>query len=265
MLAGTTMDSVAQRHVARTIWEAWTEGTAMSALPEEVRPTSVADGYACQTQLDALGGPRRGWKIAATGAGGRAALGVEQPLAGPLFERFAVPAGGRLDVGHQRMGVAEAEFAFSMADALPARDGAYGRSDILDALGAFHPAIEVPDTRYTDHRIVGAAQLLADAACAGTYVIGEAVDDFDAAALPEHTLQLLRNDARVAEGRGATVLGDPIEAVVWLANELSRHGRGLAAGDIVMTGACAVTRDHVAGDELTADFGALGRLSVSLC
>jgi len=264
-MAATAMQPAARGRAAGLIWQAWTDGTALAGLPEACRPVSVADGYACQAELDALGGGRHGWKIAATGAGGRAALGVDQPLAGPLFERFSVPAGGQLAVGHQRMGVAEAEFGFSMAADLPARGAAYDRSDVLAALGAFHPAIEVPDTRYTDHRSAGAAQLLADAACAGSYVIGEAVEDFEADALPAHGLTLLRNGEPVSEGQGSAVLGDPIEAVVWLANELSRHGRGLAAGDIVITGACAVTRDHVAGDVLTADFGTLGSLSVSLC
>jgi 2-keto-4-pentenoate hydratase len=251
-------------HAARLIWEAWMERRTLPELPDECRPADVAAGYACQARIDAFGGARRGWKIAATGAGGRAALGVEQPLAGPLFERFGTAPGEAMEVGHHRMGIAEAEFAFSICSDLPPREAPYVRAEVLAALGAFHPAIEVPDTRYDDHRVVGAAQLLADAACAGAYVIGEAVEDYDAAALPEHRLTLLRNGAPVAEGIGATVLGDPVEAVRWLANELSRNRSGLAAGDVVMTGACAVTREHVAGDVLTADFGQLGRVSVTL-
>jgi 2-keto-4-pentenoate hydratase len=257
------MNFDAKAHAAELIWQAWTERRTLPELPEHCRPAAVADGYACQARLDALGGRRRGWKIAATGAGGRKVLGVDHPLAGPLFERFSVPPGGELELD-QRMGVAEAEFAFSIAADLPARDAPYGRSEVLAALGAFHPAIELPDTRFDDHRAVGAAQLLADAACAGSYVVGEPVDDYDPAALPEHRLTLERNGTPVAEGRGDAVLGDPVEAVVWLANELARHQRGLAQGDVVMTGACGITRDHVAGNELTADFGPLGRVSVRL-
>ena len=258
MIAATTMEQA-----ARLIWGAWSEGALLDGLPQACRPRSVADGYACQAHLDAFGGARRGWKIAATGAGGRAALGVDQPLAGPLYERFEVAPGGRLAVG-RRMGIAEAEFAFTMAGALPPRDAPYERADVLAALGSFHPAIEAPDTRYSDHRAAGAPQLLADAGLAGTFAVGEPVDDYDPAALPAHELTLLRNGAQIAEGRGSTVLGDPVEAVRWLADELSRHGRGLEVGDVVLTGACAVIRDHVAGDELTADFGALGRVSVTL-
>lgn len=247
---------------AELIWRAWTDGAALAGLPADCRPATVADGHACQAALDALAGPRIGWKLAATGAGGRATLGVDQPLAGPLFARFGASDGSL--PARTRMGIAEAEFAFTIAADLPPRTSAYTRADVLAALGTFHPALELPDTRYENHKVVGAPQLLADAACAGVYAIGAPVHDYDPESLPEHPLTLLRNGEPVAEGSGATVLGDPIEAVVWLANELSRHGRGLTAGEVVITGACAVTREHAAGDELTADFGALGRLSVRL-
>jgi 2-keto-4-pentenoate hydratase len=260
-MAATTTERAAQ--AARVIWDAWTAGGLLDGLPDACRPATVAEGFACQAELDAFGGARRGWKLAATGAGGRAALGVDHPLAGPLYERFETPPGGRLPVG-RRMGIAEAEFAFTMAAALPARDVPYQRADVLAALGTFHPAIEAPDTRYADHRAAGAAQLLADAGLAGTYAIGDPVGGYDPASLPGHELTLIHNGAPIAEGRGATVLGDPVEAVRWLADELSRHGRGLEAGDVVLTGACAVIREYAAGDELTADFGALGGVSVTL-
>jgi 2-keto-4-pentenoate hydratase len=260
-MAATTVDRAAL--AARLIWDTWSEGALLGGLPQAWRPATVADGHAWQAELDAFGGARRGWKIAATGAGGRAALGVDQPLAGPLYERFATAPGGLLRVG-RRMGIAEAEFAFTMAAPLPPHEAPYDRADVLAALGAFHPAIEAPDTRYADHRAAGAAQLLADAALAGTFAVGDPVEGYDPASLPAHAVTLLRNGDPVAEGRGDTVLGDPVEAVRWLANELSRHGRGLAAGDVVLTGATAVVREYDAGDVLTADFGALGLLTVTL-
>jgi 2-keto-4-pentenoate hydratase len=261
-MAATTTERAGQ--AARVIWDAWMAGVLLGdGLPEACRPASVAEGYACQAELDPFGGARRGWKIAATGAGGRKTLGVEHPLAGPLYARFETPPGGRLPVG-RRMGIAEAEFAFTMAAALPPREAPYERADVLAALGAFHPAIEAPDTRYAAHREAGAAQLVADAGLAGSYGIGEPVSVYDPASLPEHELTLLHNGAPVAEGRGSTVLGDPVEAVRWLADELSAHGRGLEAGDVVLTGACAVIKEYAAGDELTADFGALGRITVTL-
>ena len=66
------------------------------------------------------------------------------------------------------------------------------------------------------------------------------------------------------EGIGANVLGDPRIALTWLANELSRHGATLRAGQYVTTGTCAVPLElRPTGESITADYGALGRITVT--
>jgi 2-keto-4-pentenoate hydratase len=44
----------------------------------------------------------------------------------------------------------------------------------IHAVASLHPAIEVPDSRYDDFTRVGAAQLIADTACACWFVPGPA-------------------------------------------------------------------------------------------
>jgi 2-keto-4-pentenoate hydratase len=248
---------------ARLLWHAWSAGALLAQLPAAVRPADMADAYAIQASLDAHAGRRIGWKIAATGAGGRAALGVEHPLAGPLYERFAVAPGGEVEVSRQRLRTVEAEFGFMLARDLPAAGAPFHRAAILDALGAFVPAIEMPDTRYADHRAMGGPHLVADAALAGRYVLGAPIDDYDPERLASHELTLTTPSQGTAEGSGAKVLGDPIEAVGWLANALAEHGLHLASGDVVITGAAVAVRDPGAGP-LLADFGELGALAVTL-
>jgi 2-keto-4-pentenoate hydratase len=58
------------------------------------------------------------------------------------------------------------------------------------------------------------------------------------------------------------VLGDPRVALAWLANEVSRHGVALAAGQVVTTGTCMAPLEILPGDKVTADFGALGTVGV---
>jgi 2-keto-4-pentenoate hydratase len=224
----------------------------------------MTGAYAIQARLDDHAGRRVGWKIAATGAGGRAALGVEHPLAGPLYERFEDAPGDAVDLSRLRMRTAEAEFGFRLAKELPAELAPFDRAAVLDALGAFVPALEMQDTRYADHRSAGGPQLVADAACAGRFAFGPAVEDYDPESLPSHPVMLTSQHKGVVEGTGAKVLGDPVEAVRWLANELALHGRGLAVGDVVITGAAAAMRDPGHG-WLVADFGALGMLELTLC
>jgi 2-keto-4-pentenoate hydratase len=247
---------------ACTLWDAWLERRAIDGLPDDCRPRDLQEGYAIQAELDALAGRRVGWKIAATGAGGRAALGVEHPIAGPLYERFAVVPGGEADFSALHMGIVEAEFGFLVARDLPAAAAPFDRSTVLAAIGAFVPAIEMPDTRYTDHRAAGGPQVVADASCAGLFVLGPPLDLFDPESLPAAAVTLTANGA-AGEGTGGNVLGDPVEALRWLANELAAHGRGLAAGETVITGSAVAVRRPGLGP-VVADFGALGTVELSL-
>jgi 2-keto-4-pentenoate hydratase len=64
------------------------------------------------------------------------------------------------------------------------------------------------------------------------------------------------------EGKGANVLGDPRIALTWIVNELSSLRVPLDAGEVVTTGTCVTPIAVVPGDEVKANFGRLGALSV---
>jgi 2-keto-4-pentenoate hydratase len=247
---------------AGELWRARSEHELLDGLPADLRPRDLGDAYRIQDAFDAYAGRRVGWKLAATGAGGRAALGVDRPLAGPLYERYAITTGGSLAFGDIGMQTVEAEFGLMLASDLPADGAPYDRQSIVAALGAFVPAIEVPDTRYRDHRSAGGAQLTADTACGGYFVLGQRVTGYDPDALADHPVSLTTADGS-ASGTGAKVLGSPVEAVRWLANELARDGRGLRAGECVITGAAAAVRKPGSGPAV-AHFGDLGTLTLIL-
>jgi 2-keto-4-pentenoate hydratase len=111
---------------------------------------------------------------------------------------------------------------------------------------------------------VGAAQLIADDACASWLVLDEAISsDWRALDLAAHAVSASINGRKVADGSGAAVLGDPRIALAWIANELRVHGPGLHAGEVVTTGTAIVPAPIAPGDHFEADYGPLGRLSVS--
>ena len=219
---------------------------------------------AIQAELARLSGQRvAGWKIAATSNAGQRHIRVDGPLAGCLLSGRALDAGARIALAGNNMKVAEAEFAFRMAADLPKRAGDYGVEEVLAAVASLHPAIEVPDSRYTDFTRVGAAQLIADDACACWFVIGTAVRaEWRAQDLVRHGVSAYRNGALAGKGSGANVLGDPRSALAWIANELCAYGDGLRAGDVVITGTCLTPVPVVAGDDIKMDFGEFGTLEV---
>jgi 2-keto-4-pentenoate hydratase len=76
-------------------------------------------------------------------------------------------------------------------------------------------------------------------------------------------VRLRVNGQTVETGSGAAVLGHPLEALAWLANELGTWGRTLRAGDRVTTGVCTNIYSADADDHVEADFGSLGRVSLT--
>ena len=260
------MTPSAIERAAALLWQHWSAGTRIDALPVECRPRDRAEGYAVQAALAArTGQPVVGWKIAATGAAGQAHIGVDGPLAGRLLRGRVLEPGARVPLAGNAMRVAEVEFAFRMARALPPREVAYGVEETMDAVASLHLSVEVPDSRYLDFARVGAAQLIADDACASWLVVGPAcAEDWRALDLSRHAVAASIGGRTVARGSGGAVLGDPRIALAWIADELRVHGPGLAAGDLVTTGTCIVPAAIAPGDAFTAEYGVLGTLSLTL-
>src|SRR6201994_3737499 len=127
------------------------------------------------------------------------------------------------------MRVGEPEFAFRMASDLPPRSQPYTVQQVLDAVTTLHPAIEIPDSRFADFVSAGAAQIIADNACAHLFVLGPATTaDWRSRDLVEEK-PVITLRGRQFIGHGQNVLGDPRIALAWLANELGQLGIALRA------------------------------------
>ena len=263
-----TLSAHTAEQAAQVIWSHWQSGQVLSALPEACRPQTAEQGYAVQAQLPGVAGRSVvGWKIAATSTNGQAHINVGGPLAGRLLSGQVFESGASVPSAGNRMRVAEPEFAFVMGQDLPPQSAPYTQDQVMAAVATLHPAIEVPDSRMEPFTAAGQAQLLADNACARHFVLGPAAPDlwrtFDLSTYPVHAH--VAHDAQTRytrEGTGGNVLGDPRIALTWLANQLSSLGITLQKGQVVTTGTCMVPLEIEPGDTATADYGALGRVSM---
>jgi 2-keto-4-pentenoate hydratase len=59
----------------------------------------------------------------------------------------------------------------------------------------------------------------------------------------------------ISTAAGAAVLGDPLQAVAWLANKMGEYGIPLKAGEVILSGSAAAAVPVQAGDvfHLTVD------------
>ena len=111
--------------------------------------------------------------------------------------------------------------------------------------------------------VVGAPSLLADNAIHGTWVVGEPYAGWREIDFATHPTALVVNGTRTFRGSGAAVLGNPLNVVAWLANELPKFGRKLRRGDKITTGLTTDVYLAKPGDHLAADFGPMGRVEMT--
>jgi 2-keto-4-pentenoate hydratase len=260
------LNGAAMRRAGQMLWSAWREGRHLPGLPEECRPTTVAEGYRIQTFVAQFARSKPvGWKLAATSAAGQAHVGVDAPLAGRLLADRVRQDGATVPLAGCIMRVAEPEFAFRIGTSMARGKEPFDQVDVMAAVASLHPAIELPDSRYADYAHVGAAQLAADNACAHYCVIGPpAPDGWRSIDLAAHRTSATLNGKPAGEGSGANVLGDPRIALTWLANDLRKRELRLMAGDIVITGTSLKPIPVAPGDVVVGDFGVLGKVSMRL-
>ena len=248
--------AVDAERLARRLLRADMTATPIEPLTGEHSDLTIDDAYAVQRAGRAMrvaAGERvAGHKIGLTSEAIQRQLGVDQPDYGYLLASMIVEGGAAIDVSRLIAPRVEGEVAFILGEAIEGEG--VSADDVLAATASVAPALEVIDSRIADWRIQ-LPDTIADNASSAVAVIGEprSTDGID---LPGVRMTLSAGDD-VVEGNGAAVLGHPATSVAWLVRALARHGEGLAAGEVVLSGALARAVDVGAGITATAAFDAL--------
>lgn len=252
---------------ANALIRARTSGRQITALPAGAMPATEADAYAIQRAYvermlgNYAGGPI-GYKAGCTNSTAQRQLGLSAPFRGVLLSAFARFSPAEIPTGDGFMHMIEAEIGYRLGRDLPAGDIPYDAAGVSGAVCETLPAVEVVDSRYRDWTDAGALQLIADNGSAGFWVYGDGVPGLGGIDPENHTVQLYRNGEAAEAGNTSDVLGSPLNVLAWLANHLAEYGMSLSAGDLVTTGTTIAVNPASAGDEIIADFGSLGSVSV---
>ena len=241
------------------------------SLPASLCPPDEASAYRIQAALHTLlttrgEGGYAGHKIGCTTPVMQAYLNIHNPSAGGVLEREIQQSPATVTTrGTTQFGV-ECEVAVRLGTDLPPRpDGApYVRGELAPMISECLATIELVENRYVDYGQLDAATLIADDFFGAGLILGQAPTNFDPNDLDQTTATMLIDGVDVGSGRGSDILGHPLEALAWLANELISQGQFLARGDVVITGTSVVPVPVAPGDTLTADFGVLGTVRARL-
>lgn len=236
---------------------------ALRRLPPGGAALSLDDAYSIQEAFVLeCGLPVVGYKIGCASKESQALVGAAGPFAARIFAptRFDSPA----EISAHdffTVGV-EAEFAFTMRAALSPRRAPYERTEVARAVASVSPVIELCDTRLENWKAARIEEIIADNGFHGGLVVGTAVNEWESLDLAAHEVALSIGAVVRARGASAGSLGHPLDGLVWIANELSRRGYGLGAGDIIATGTWTGLHFVREPAPVVADFGSLGRVEV---
>jgi 2-keto-4-pentenoate hydratase len=221
----------------------------------------TSESEACELQeaaQDALGFERRGYAVVGSSPATRGTLGLSKPIysAIPASALFMNSKGLRLAPG---VIGAQCEFVFTMLRPYPDGNEAIDRASAADAVVGCQPAIGLVGRR-THHSYAGENAAIADFGLHVATLCGKFAEDVDFNELAKTEVNVFLFKETVFSGSAASIMGHPLEAIVWLARELARRGKRLEPDDIVTTGSCTTILQVLPGQHMAADFGPLGQV-----
>ena len=258
-LGSMVLDEISIEGIARRLVEAEAQSTPTGPLPTEIFPTiTVDDSYKVQLKIIELKKQRGeviiGRKIGLTSRAMQELRGITEPDFGYLTDQMVVLEGTPIKTSELIQPRAEAELAFVLGEDL--RGPGILVSDVLRATDAIMPCLEIIDRRMKGQYKI--QDTVADSAGSGRVVFGgRMVSPYDVD-LRHIGMVFEKNGEEVATAAGAAVLGNPAQAVAWLANKLSKYDVYLNARETIISGSLIAAVECRAGDYVRATFDHLG-------
>lgn len=256
------MDEKTQRELATDLALLRREGRAQSGLDPRLVPPDIATAYRVAALVaEELGWETGGWKIAAIKEDMQRARRTDQPIYGRVFAQFIVESPATFEYRTLVNPIPEVEYVARLGTDLPPRQTAYTGAEVAMAVASLHPGLEIAECRFMhDQAFPPLSAILADGARSGLIVYGPAIMDWRNADISDQEVTLSIGGVVRRRGTARAALEHPIEPLTWLANELSRTGIGMKAGDMISTGTLTGTIAPGSSAHYLGDFGPFGQV-----
>ncbi len=260
------MSKLDPRQKAERIVELSRSRRPTEILPAEVYPASLDEAYtirhAFQEIEETTGrGVIAGYKIGLTTPVMQKLCGVDEPCYGAIFAREVYHRRAVLLArDYCRLGV-ETEIAFRLGDDLPEVGN---RQQVAAAVDSCMAAIELIEDLRHDYKRLNAAAMVAGNVWNAGVVLGTPLTEWRTLDLARVRAELRVNGREIGDGNGGDVMGNPLNALVWLAGKLVTAGTPLRRGMIVMTGSMVPIQYPIAGDRVLVEVSGLGTAELAV-
>jgi len=236
----------------------------IAPLTETNPNITPADAYAIQLaqieQKKARGAKVKGLKIGLTSKAMQEMLGVYTPDYGFVLDTMVFDEAQGLESVQFIQPKVEFEIAFVFNKALKGPNVTV--QDVIDATAYVVPAIEIIDSRIADWKIKFEDTVADNGSSAGAILGSKRTLLRDINDISKIKMTVMKNGEFLDEATSDAVLGNPLNAIVWLANEVGTYGISIEPGMFVLSGALSKAVLFEQGDRFTADFGVLGNVTV---
>lgn len=201
----------------------------------------------------------KGYALTGTSPATRRTFALREPMFSAIPSKDFHEKAARLTLPSAMIG-AQCELAFTIGRTFPFGGEAIDRDSAADAVVACQPTIGLLGRRT---RPVGDSGLvaIADFAFHVATICGASARHIDPLECDAIDVTARIDGNVVAKARADSIDGHPLEAVMWLARQLSQSHTTLNAGDIVTTGSCTPVLQILPGQALTVEFSGLGTVS----
>ena len=249
------------KEVARMLIEAEAN---VKQIPASMKPDfTMETAYAVQNAIrDAKvkkGLRVVGKKIGFTSQAMRKLFEISEPDYGNLFSDQIYSQGTPIKRDKFTRPLVEGEIAFILKGDL--KGPGIGASDVVRATEGVMACVELLDSRWDLPKLIG-LDSIADNGTGAGFLLGSKLVPLNDLDLRLIAMYIEKNGALISSGAGVEALGDPLNAVAWLANKMSEYKDCLKAGDIILSGALTGAVPMQAGDSMQVYFSALGSISL---
>ena len=224
----------------------------------------IRDGLVAE--LSASQGRVVGYKAGLTNPAVQKRFNTTEPVRGALLEKMLLDDGAEVPVKFGAIPFFEADLAVVVKD--EGINQAKTPAEVLKHLASIRPFIELPDLVTAKEQPLSAAIITSFNVGARLGVLGKPIAPTPemADALGKMTVVMRDQDGKeLARVPGAAILGHPLNAVVWLADDLAKSGGKLRAGDILSLGSFTPPNFQKAGMTITVTYEGLpGNPTVSV-
>lgn len=265
-LAHAEMPSEGNVKAVAEAWLAKRPASGFGAAMTAVEAAQIQARYNALVARDL--GEMVGYKAALTNPAVQKRFGYDRPLRGTLYAKMILAGGAKVPAAYGARPVYEADLVAVVGDAAKLMD-AKTPLEALEGIGVFRPFIEMPDLVFDPQVKLDGAHLMAVNAGARLGVLGESVrlpaDGEAVQRLATMQVDVLdQTGARLGGGTGADVLGNPLNAVLWLAASLRAEGKSLNNGDLLSLGSFSALLPPRAGSIITVRYTGLSFVPVEV-